>query len=638
MPGKGGPHVDDSSEERSRRFDRWITHTIFCLLVCLPAAVCGIFLVVVLLPKEPGDVTPEKVDTLPGQHFPMVSGPEIKIPSSADVDRPSAMASTPASPSHHLLPPVDPDEGACTSQLCRFAAQWLRSNMDLTRSPCQDFYRYVCGKFRGQNQLTQVSEETRQLNVLHLQNTYVPASNQNASQKAAGLYQTCMTFVQSNRNETADLVTWMQSLNLDLNDGKRLEKVNPTEMMVRCSLDLGVPAIVSFELLDTLFVQGKRGMKVKFSSEEDEWLKERSVLADDINKLYYASILRRYGVVAPRDTDLASSIAGYEIELGSIVEAQIHPYAPGIYVAIRYFGAYTKPYVSSDQWAGYFSKYTNNSYRSSDSLIVQQNVLSLIVELLKSKSVGQKGLQYLIAWSVYRQLMKYTLPHSLVGRRTKPDACYEHTEKAMHVAVTSPYYQTVVPPDKLEAVKTMLLNIRTAYADTFKNSSWVQGEDRIIAVQKLSKMRSYVGSPGQYLDPAYVEELYKTYRKRTFCLRRAHRLALRRRARRDEVDDFTDSENLADLVGVKTAYKAFSSLPNAQRTQTLKGLNASAERLFFISHCAKVCAEYSLQEGRHAPDRLRCIVPLMNMQAFSNAFGCTAGQFMNPNKKCDFWA
>ncbi|KAH7957308.1 hypothetical protein HPB52_017343 [Rhipicephalus sanguineus] len=246
-----------------------------------------------------------------------------------------------------------------------------------------DFYGYVCGSFRGQSQLIQ----------------------------------------------TADLVTWMKSMNLDLSDHTRLEKINPAEMMVRCSLDLGVPAIVSFELLNTLFVDGKRGMKVevvrrstnakgvngtllhkkKANTNDDEWLKERSVVPDDVNQIYYASLLRRYGVVDPRATELASSIAGYEIE---------------------------------HQWASYFSKYTNNTYKAENSLIVQQNVLSLIVELLKAQSVGEKGLRYLVAFSVYRQLMKYTVPHLLVGRRNKSDACYEHAEKAMRVAVTSPYYQT----------------------------------------------------------------------------------------------------------------------------------------------------------------------------------------------------
>ncbi|XP_075744566.1 endothelin-converting enzyme 2-like [Rhipicephalus microplus] len=143
-------------------------------------------------------------------------------------------------------------------------------------------------------------------------------------------------------------------------------------------------------------------------------------------------------------------------------------------------------------------------------MIVQQSVLSLIVQLLKAKSVGEKGLQYLVAWSVFRQLMKYTVPNLLVGRSTKSAACYEHAKKAMRIAVTSPYYQTVVPRKSLEDVKTMLLNIRNAYAETFENSSWVEGQDRFIALQKLFKMRSYVGSPERYLDPAYVEQLYNS--------------------------------------------------------------------------------------------------------------------------------
>ncbi|KAL1444547.1 hypothetical protein MTO96_029769 [Rhipicephalus appendiculatus] len=230
-------------------------------------------------------------------------------------------------------------------------------------------------------------------------------------------------------------------------------------------------------------------------------IEEMGISKEDLAKRLNKRRIRWPSVVLENDTSDAATSSQKETHLLSVQESLL-PLENDDQVKFS---------TKEDQWAGYFSKYTNNTYRSEDSLIVQQNVLSLIVELLKAKSVGQKGLQYLIAWSVYRQLMKYTLSHLLVGRRTKSDACYEHAEKAMRVAVTSPYYQTVVPPDTLEAVKTMLLNIRTAYADTFKNSSWVQGEDRIIAVQKLSKMRSYVGSLGRYLDPAYVEELYKSF-------------------------------------------------------------------------------------------------------------------------------
>ncbi|KAH8039623.1 hypothetical protein HPB51_007823 [Rhipicephalus microplus] len=112
---------------------------------------------------------------------------------------------------------------------------------------------------------------------------------------------------------------------------------------------------------------------------------------------------------------------------------------------------------------------------------------------------------------------------------------------------------------------------------------------------------------------------------------------IRQRAR-EEVDDFTDSENLADFVGVRLAYKAFSSLPQHQRRLTLVGLNMSAERLFFIGHCFRSCSQVNNLAPQYAPYRSRCIVPLMNMPEFSNAFGCTAGEPMNPREKCRFWA
>ncbi|XP_075746266.1 neprilysin-1-like [Rhipicephalus microplus] len=131
----------------------------------------------------------------------------------------------------------------------------------------------------------------------------------------------------------------------------------------------------------------------------------------------------------------------------------------------------------------------------------------------------------------------------------------------------------------------------------------------------------------------YMEE----YTKRTLCLRASHRAALRRRPRQVQISDFVDSENLADLAGIRATYKAYSSLPYNRRSLTLAGLNISADRLFFVGHCIKLCAQYSQLTAQYAPFRSRCIVPLMNMPEFSRAFGCRTGQPMNPQNKCIFW-
>ncbi|XP_049520996.1 neprilysin-1-like [Dermacentor silvarum] len=294
----------------------------------------------------------------------------------------------------------------------------------------------------------------------------------------------------------------------------------------------------------------------------------------------------------------------------------------------------------------------------------------------------------------------------------------------------------------------MFANIRNVFRDAFNFSTWVKGDVREIAIRKLDRMKSRVGSPGLHLDAAFVEELYrpfpdvpldglfptwikavslsshylwtdqttwlydeaavnafyrltqntiviptaiiqrplyyyegplalsygglgmimghemmhaydvrgtefdhngfnrpwvtpkfkKKYARRARCIRKSHQAAVRRRPRQHVVNDTLDSENLADFVGVRIAYDAFTSLSHEERMLRLAGLNISAERLFFISHCVKSCAQYSRITSRYAPYRSRCIVPLMNMPEFSNAFGCVAGQPMNPKKKCNFWS
>ncbi|KAL1468645.1 hypothetical protein MTO96_025234 [Rhipicephalus appendiculatus] len=97
------------------------------------------------------------------------------------------------------------------------SATRLRHSLDYTADPCKDFYKYVCAYFRGENVFKQ----------------------------------------------TSDLVNWMKSLNLDLLDRHTLATVNPVEMMVRGSLDLGVEAVISITFYEREFVAGKRLMEVR---------------------------------------------------------------------------------------------------------------------------------------------------------------------------------------------------------------------------------------------------------------------------------------------------------------------------------------------------------------------------------------
>ncbi|KAH7959374.1 hypothetical protein HPB49_010626 [Dermacentor silvarum] len=164
-----------------------------------------------------------------------------------------------------------------------------------------------------------------------------------------------------------------------------------------------------------------------------------------------------------------------------------------------------------EQWGEFFAKYTNNTYQGVDSVFLQTHVINMLEMLLEDKSVGEKGLRHLVAWSVYTQLVDYTKPWSLVGHKKASDACYEHVGRAMKLALVSPYLQSIGKPMMLERVRTMFANIRNVFRDAFNFSTWVKGDVREIAIRKLDRMKSRVGSPGLHLDAAFVEELYRPF-------------------------------------------------------------------------------------------------------------------------------
>ncbi|XP_037515032.1 neprilysin-1-like [Rhipicephalus sanguineus] len=138
-------------------------------------------------------------------------------------------------------------------------------------------------------------------------------------------------------------------------------------------------------------------------------------------------------------------------------------------------------------------------------------------------------------------------------------------------------------------------------------------------------------------EPDDKDDVMREYTKRALCLRKSHKSVLSLSGQEGTLSDELDSENLADLVGVKLTYDAFNSLESGYRDQYLAGLDMSAQKLFFFNNCAKWCSQEESDAPRYAPKRSRCIVPLMNMPEFSRAFGCAAGTPMNPTQKCTFW-
>ncbi|XP_065289049.1 neprilysin-1-like [Dermacentor albipictus] len=740
------------------------TLELFSLFGLLLAATCGILLIIIVFYNSMSYDASSTVEEATIRHFsfPAVSYPKSssRLATSPQAKQPvqkvitttavstqpgsseSSVSSTVGGSTHEIFTPV------CNTTNCSIIAQTLQSKLDNSVDPCQDFYRYVCGTFNENNQVAQLSLKITQATLSHLNITTVRSTRQTSWEKVAGLFRACLSLAHNNRSQTSDLVEWMISLNLDLKNEAKLERVDAVDMMMRCSLDFGIQVILSITFHSAWFINDKRAMQLGFSEEDAAWIFSRYSVPKKKKLDDYIELLGLYGVTSPGDQLLAAKIMEYEKQLQRTTLKSTPHEARILHVTISSMGEMTKPYVKAEKWSTVFAKYTSKIYSGSDTVVYQEDVLPILVKLIKSKAVGFTGLRNLIAWSLFRQMVQYTEPRYFAPTKSMSDTCYDRVLKVMKLAAVNPYLRATVTPEMLIEAEEMMVAILGAFRTLLVSSTWLKGTARVAAIRKLFYLQYHIGGPSsRQHDAAHVEKLYAplpdvdrnrfftswrkalsfarhqmwadqtswqfdetevnahykknlniviiptailqqplfffdsapalnyggigtimaheimhgydadgtnydgkenfkpwgteefaaAYTSKTDCIRRSHESVANMTHPQEKLVDTMKSENLADFVGTMTAYKAYYLLPDHKRTMRLPGLDITAERLFFINSCVKLCEKKPTAAGRYASSASRCIVPLMNMPEFAAAFGCAIGTPMNPRVKCTFW-
>lgn len=106
--------------------------------------------------------------------------------------------------------------------------------------------------------------------------------------------------------------------------------------------------------------------------------------------------------------------------------------------------------------------------------------------------------------------------------------------------------------------------------------------------------------------------------------------------------DLTLGENIGDLGGVRTAYRAFQATAGAKEPTGIPGM--TQEQVFFVAYAQNWCTVASPEYQRmqvssdpHSPAKFRVIGPLQNLPEFHAAFGCAEGTPMRPANACEIW-
>ncbi|GMT15635.1 hypothetical protein PFISCL1PPCAC_6932 [Pristionchus fissidentatus] len=108
----------------------------------------------------------------------------------------------------------------------------------------------------------------------------------------------------------------------------------------------------------------------------------------------------------------------------------------------------------------------------------------------------------------------------------------------------------------------------------------------------------------------------------------------------------TQSENIADNGGIKSAYRAYMSYlaKHGPEPRLPRMAQITNEQLFFIGYAQTWCNKFKLEgltnfliADTHSPGKFRVEIVAKNQKEFAAAFNCPAGSKMNPEKRCAVW-
>lgn len=109
----------------------------------------------------------------------------------------------------------------------------------------------------------------------------------------------------------------------------------------------------------------------------------------------------------------------------------------------------------------------------------------------------------------------------------------------------------------------------------------------------------------------------------------------------------TRDENLADLVGLRHAYRAYHSYLDKVELKETKwpGFeNYTSEQMFFLSYANILCTSTTKDQAiasslsdPHAPANWRVNGAVSNVPQFAEAFKCSKQATLNPKKRCVIW-
>lgn len=401
----------------------------------------------------------------------------------------------------------------CQTQQCTNVSSALQQTLTGMYDPCDNFYKYVCSGWKAapSSKVTSVFGQ-HQTNltasvVQALKDTKVPGENQSPYQKAAGLFQSCLSILNADNSDTDARKSILEFLRARKAPFVIYSDVDPAALMLDFTLNYGLSVLFDLNVDEAHTISGSRYLKLHMRSSLCRRQKASTEqVMEHLSWLGIENEQEKHNM-----TTIITTVNEFLIKLcQKVVEDKGQPEMP-IFL-LRTFEKVVM-HASGDLWNSYMRGLTEGALPGEHYVAFPGNYVNRFLRTVFDK-LERDHLRLWMSWDVsiqLRQMVVHSAPgsfkiNSLQGQWEQ--RCLKHTFEVLQYAAYSVYLHTAVTNKTVSNARAMVEKITDSIGRRIEESSWLEDTTKKVALKKFTKMERIVGYPEPAESAQTLQEYY----------------------------------------------------------------------------------------------------------------------------------
>ncbi|XP_077493602.1 neprilysin-1-like [Amblyomma americanum] len=411
-----------------------------------------------------------------------------------------------AGPPRHTIP--------CWAEQCGAYVRALEASINTSRDPCDDFHRYVCDKWRpasgGRTFLEDSMLTFRKVVMRNAANASPPPKNQDGYEKAAMLYQSCVT--EPTPDTLGDFRLFLKERRLPWPEIDN--DANALDVALDLSLNWHLPVFFYVYFVFIAPEPTSRGpQKFAISSSSrlvftdnslgfgPETLLEERRLRES-NAVHICALREAMTDRGVRNSDMVHCQALDRLQQDILEKlaggkADVRQQYWMHYDSLKSFAKHLNLSVSGEQWARLVRKHLNEpeakfissipvEVRNRRQMVAMGRILINVENKNLLDFMGLSVVQYLGRFESAKLATLIYGGHSNLAER-HPDVCYRLVNRLAPRLLTTPSVKLLLDAERIRKVSEIFTSVKQFLGKSLRTASWIPNSSRPLVLRLLNE-------------------------------------------------------------------------------------------------------------------------------------------------------